>query len=641
MRTLFSRRYFVKQIAVVGTGLITFGNGTIVRTIAGKKKKKAHTNTLVLSCAGSTPTSIDIDVCARSGKHTTGAPAGFSVQWMTTTDYAANGNVWYSLNDPRLCKAEFSGQAVGSRYKLKPGGCATVRVGNLTLDSGASTNCANPLVPGTEYVFRASAHANNGQPRTQYTGNLTCSTLAVTSSFKIPVNAADPLLLRAIATDGQIIDFVGTRDATGVPLSLNLIEIRPPSDDGSANPLRYLLDSDHRPVRIHNSDGTQFDFTWITATQVALAVLTPDGQTQVNTFVDLSLAPSAPGSSSIASPIPSGAIAVVPTGGSTFTSNTAPRGGQRVILQHGGSPSAAAVNGIAAMTVASSSVNVQVDGCGGLPTDGDVYVKVLDTQGVFLGQYPATRVSQGNYVAGLPSGLAPTLNPGEICGTLATVLGATCDWLIDIPGAPQYLCAALTIAVAATGVGAVVAGEIAAACEAVTGGLELYCKTLNTSGAPGSPSLADVLCESEALDRTFTADVLLVPIVIALPTNIVGSPLRAPGNGPFPDLLVDLGIHTTIRSLTLNPANPVAQQSYVATADIFCLPFGTVVTLSIIGTDGYTDSVSTTINTTQESGTFTLSVPGAANAGIRDVDTVTVVLPDGEQLTLNASLVFG
>jgi hypothetical protein len=618
-----SRRYFVKQSAVVGTG-VTLASSAIVRALSGKKKADVP----VLGCAGSTGTSIDIQVCTLSGSGATGAPAGFSIQWMTAQQYATGRNAW--------CEAGFSGEAAGSRYNLNPGDCVTVRIGDL--DSGASTTCTTPLVPGTVFVFRAFAHANRSLYRSDFSSILRC----IPSALQIPVNAADPLLLRATAPDGRIIDYFGTRDANGLPLSLNLIEIRTSSSDSSDNPLRYLLDSSNRPVRMYSSDGTRFDLSWLTATQVALTVRTADGKTQVNTSVDLSLAPAASGASSVATLGPSGATAVSSIGASSFKSNTVARAGRHVILQHTPAISAVALNIATAPVGGTSSVNVEVDSCGGLSTGPDeVYVRVLTTGGDFLGRFPAARVGDGQYVATLPSGLAPMLNVGELCGSLAEKLGFVCDTVIEVPGTLEYLCAQLTVAVAATVIGALFAAEIFAACELVMAGLELYCKTLNVSGGPGTPSLAERLCESPALDRTFTSDVLLVPLVIALPTDAVGIPRPAHGNGPFPNLLVDLGGNTTIRSISLNPPNPGAQESYIATADIFCLPAGTVVTMSIVGTDGYTDSVSTTIQTTENDGKFTLFVPGAATAGIRDVDTATVVLPDGQRLTLSASLVFG
>jgi hypothetical protein len=127
-----------------------------------------------MSCAGATQASTSIQVCGGA----TGASAGFSVQWMTAADYAGNGNAWYSSDDPRLCKASFSGNASLSRYDLGPGACVTVDLGDLLLDNGASTNCPDALVCGTDYVFRSFAHATSTLSRSDFTPELSCSTLA-------------------------------------------------------------------------------------------------------------------------------------------------------------------------------------------------------------------------------------------------------------------------------------------------------------------------------------------------------------------------------------------------------------------------------------------------------------------------------
>ncbi len=66
---------------------------------------KSKFSTPTLSCDFATQVGLDIKVCAGA----TGAPAGFSLQWMTADEYAANGNAWYLSSDPRLCKASFSG----------------------------------------------------------------------------------------------------------------------------------------------------------------------------------------------------------------------------------------------------------------------------------------------------------------------------------------------------------------------------------------------------------------------------------------------------------------------------------------------------------------------------------------------------
>jgi hypothetical protein len=149
--------------------------------LAGPKKTKVDTPTI--SCGTSTAVSININVCAGA----TGAPAGFSIQWMTAPDYAANG--WPVNSDCPLdvngnptcpasfCKASFSGNANLSRYNLGPNECVVVNLGEFLFDEGASTNCPGALVCGTDYVFRAFAHANSTLNRSDFTANLTCSTL--------------------------------------------------------------------------------------------------------------------------------------------------------------------------------------------------------------------------------------------------------------------------------------------------------------------------------------------------------------------------------------------------------------------------------------------------------------------------------
>jgi hypothetical protein len=141
---------------------------------AASKPPKTQMDTPVISCGGGpTQTSINLQVCAGAS----GAPAGFSIQWMTAADFAANGG-WYLSEDARLCKASFSGNANLSRYNLGANQCVTVTVGEFLFDNGASTNCLDALICGTSYVFHAFAHANSTLNRSAFTANSTCSTLA-------------------------------------------------------------------------------------------------------------------------------------------------------------------------------------------------------------------------------------------------------------------------------------------------------------------------------------------------------------------------------------------------------------------------------------------------------------------------------
>ncbi len=169
-----SRRHVLRILGVAGA--VGAAGAALSRSggaLAAPQKTKVDTP--IINCGTATQASINIQVCAPAGG--TGLPAGFSLQWMTAADYAANGNQWYSSDDPRLCKASFSGNANLSRYNLKAGECVTVNVGDFLFDEGASTNCAGALVCGTPYVFRAFGHATNALYRSDFTANLTCATL--------------------------------------------------------------------------------------------------------------------------------------------------------------------------------------------------------------------------------------------------------------------------------------------------------------------------------------------------------------------------------------------------------------------------------------------------------------------------------
>jgi|SwirhirootsSR2_FD_contig_51_593251_length_1189_multi_5_in_0_out_0_1 hypothetical protein len=107
-----------------------------------------------------------------------GAPAGFTLQWMKLSDWEANGGAWYASDDPRLCKMSFSGQpsfsgnAGPTRWELGAFGEVDLRIGDTFFDeTGVSGALADDgtghftqpdcqLECGTEYVFRAFAHAS-------------------------------------------------------------------------------------------------------------------------------------------------------------------------------------------------------------------------------------------------------------------------------------------------------------------------------------------------------------------------------------------------------------------------------------------------------------------------------------------------
>ena len=119
----------------------------------------AKLNKPVLTCGASTQSSITLHVC---GDATTGAPAGVSIQWKKYSDWLVDG--WDATTS--YCELSLSGVPGGSRWSLGPGGCQDITIDGLPKSGadeiGASSACNTGLACGTEYIFRAFAHAVPG-----------------------------------------------------------------------------------------------------------------------------------------------------------------------------------------------------------------------------------------------------------------------------------------------------------------------------------------------------------------------------------------------------------------------------------------------------------------------------------------------
>lgn len=174
----YASRY---SIAIAFLACLAIAAGSMFLNIpssAAGKKTKIDTPILTVVSVGET--SVDLQVCAANSTGATGLPAGFSIQWMTQADYNQFG--WpANSDDPNnpssFCKASFSGNAFNSRYNLAAGDCVVVRIGDLLADNGASTNCPNALECNTAYVFRAFGHATSTLNRSDFTGNVSATTL--------------------------------------------------------------------------------------------------------------------------------------------------------------------------------------------------------------------------------------------------------------------------------------------------------------------------------------------------------------------------------------------------------------------------------------------------------------------------------
>lgn len=100
-------------------------------------------------------------------------------------------------------------------------------------------------------------------------------------------------------------------------------------------------------------------------------------------------------------------------------------------------------------------------------------------------------------------------------------------------------------------------------------------------------------------------------------------------NGPFMDQNYNISGQTNFASFAISPADPAPGQSYIASAEIECAAIGATATITVVGTDGFSDSRS--ISVSDSFTEITLSVPGA-QGGVQDV--ITLELSTGESTSV-------
>ncbi|HEX5009958.1 MAG TPA: hypothetical protein VFY71_06115, partial [Planctomycetota bacterium] len=171
------------SLACLGVGALLLTAVPVSAQAAKGKQGKFAAPTLSCPLVADDNT-MELTVCA--GTSNGGAPAGFSLQWESCDDLAAgpdgtlgtaDDGQWYSSDDPRLCKASFSGNANGTNWNLGPGACVNIVIGGLNdADAGVSFNCNEPLECDTCYVFHAFAHATSKYNKSDLSANLQCTT---------------------------------------------------------------------------------------------------------------------------------------------------------------------------------------------------------------------------------------------------------------------------------------------------------------------------------------------------------------------------------------------------------------------------------------------------------------------------------
>ena len=445
----------------------------------------------------------------------------------------------------------------------------------------------------------------------------------------LSTNSTDPKFMKYVSMKGESVEVFGTRNSQGLPDLVTQINVT------LANGEVYSFYYNSSKTLLYSiaANGTIFKYDWLANSKVALTVIPNDGKTQINTEIDLTGVKSAATSTTN--------ILVKPR---TIVNDCSDIIFTPVAVE----PNQKEMKGFKAGS-AGTSYELTVTRCGSPSNDQIDRVYIYNQAGIGdpLGEAIAVQTGKGQYTITVPSGTAPTLDPQAVAEKLSSVLSTYCDGVGVIGGPKQSLvlseaaCGMIAAKLALTVVGAGVAAPVGTACAGLTAAMAVYCETLGASGDPGSPSIMDKINELNMLSYFKLQGNMRIHVrFLTLPPVTKGFTIAEGVSSKFTAELDDTG-KPKIQSLTLSPSSPAANQGYTITVSVFCLPVGSNVTLSMVGSDGYTKSSTFPItNAAQSAGNFTLSIPGAQK-GVRDDVTAKVTTPDGQTITSVNSLIFG
>ena len=135
-----------------------------------------------VSVVQTTESFIAIDVTAGPS----GAPAGFTVDWMKLSDYTANGGWPTDYTAPGYAWCTFDGVPTlnftsGVTYNLAPNQTVRIVLGELFDETGVATNYLDEMAAGTQYVMRVHAEGDLNTLPSNFSSNAQLQSNAATN----------------------------------------------------------------------------------------------------------------------------------------------------------------------------------------------------------------------------------------------------------------------------------------------------------------------------------------------------------------------------------------------------------------------------------------------------------------------------
>ena len=445
------------------------------------------------------------------------------------------------------------------------------------------------------------------------------------------------ILLVGKTDDGDEVTILGTKDSQGYPKAITGFEYK---EKGSKNSGTLTFEG-NKVVKSETGNGVTMVLDYQSNGEVAVTMIDNETGEEFKTSVK-----------------PEGKAAT------DFSEQPGMRSGNATLsIENYAAPEEAAiVPGIGTKAATTKGISdgdvtgtIIVQNCGYPDDTASPFIELFQDNGFGsynskIGAYNATRVGKGEYEYTFPGSSTPhhEVSVAKFVKGVATLMGYICTAKGEAQGSDEWISLYLCPAIAgALGSGIVTAGAAAAflaACESTILGLNIYCNTLGLSPSGGDDT-AGVLADKFA--ETKISGILTVkwdePIVV-VPYLRGVLPLQGKAftyhKGNKVQTTTFSNDNPTVAFFKLTPPAPSSGQSYNAEAGLKCIPAGSKATISIKGTDGYSDSKTETFEEDRLAVGVKLHVPGASK-GVRDVCEIKVEMPGGKNLYKSASLVFG
>lgn len=458
------------------------------------------------------------------------------------------------------------------------------------------------------------------------------SIAALIAKTTIYTDAASSELMSIITAQNDTITYYGDKAADGTAKQITTMEYSSVLGEN----VFLNFDASGKIQSINSNNGASVDFEWVNNATVVIKALSMKDNIVIQTKYDFN----------------NGS----PTDVTTSRSNVLPsiREGE-LYLDITPTPEYTPEHASLLFNVASRAtydpddfaetqqVHLWINQCGSSYNAMNYILMKNATTSEFVGKLVnSEQIATGSYIYELPIKSYPaSATHAELCAKLDEALRNMEKWMgwiyVDDGAALGYVLTALNTAAISTGIGAapaVVVDAVVFAGAAINCGVQIF----NSTG--GVTALMKQYNADWYYKEYINSDLILIPVAYTQSKTVVGEETRVNPADESIFITIDMGGNPVIDNFTLNPSNPGAGQSYDAIAEYHCVPAGSVIKLSIIGTDGYQNSISKTVSDFSVSGTATLRVPGAAT-GVYDLCTVEITLPTNEVISMQASLVFG